>query len=255
MLAEVGCCLISQTDDDRAGRQGALRAARRHRHRRKPAADRLLGDEQEAGRGQQRAGARRQVRARRVHAAPGRCARAGAIARDASARRRACAPKRSSRGWTCRSAAPSAMPSRSPNASRCCKGGGPADLTTLVVRLAARMVRARPRRPRPTTRPRPKVRSALASGAALDEAARDDRVAGRRPAVVDDTRRLPAAKSAHARHGRALRVCHGARRAARRPRRGGARRRPRQEGRRGRPRPRASCCSRSPASRCRPATR
>ena len=38
--AEVGCCLISQTEHDRAGRQEALRAARRHRHRREPAADR-----------------------------------------------------------------------------------------------------------------------------------------------------------------------------------------------------------------------
>ena len=53
---------------DRARRPQALRAARRHRHGREPAADRGLDHEQEDGRGHRRAGARRQVRRRRVHA-------------------------------------------------------------------------------------------------------------------------------------------------------------------------------------------
>ena len=76
ILGEVGCCLISQTENDRAGRQEALRAPRRDRHRRKPAANRRVGDEQETRGRQHRAGARRQVRPRRVHAAAADDARA-----------------------------------------------------------------------------------------------------------------------------------------------------------------------------------
>ena len=51
----------------RAGRPQALRAARRHRHRRVDPADRQLDHEQEDRRGHRRAGARRQGRLRRVH--------------------------------------------------------------------------------------------------------------------------------------------------------------------------------------------
>ena len=51
----------------RPGRQEALRAARRHRHRRGDPADRLLDHVEEDRRGHRRAGARRQGRHRRVH--------------------------------------------------------------------------------------------------------------------------------------------------------------------------------------------
>ena len=74
-----GRLLPDQPDrEHRARRQEALRPPRRHRHHRKPAADCRVGDEQEARRRQHRARARREVRPRRVHAAAGGRARAGA---------------------------------------------------------------------------------------------------------------------------------------------------------------------------------
>ena len=54
----------------RPGRQEALRAARRHRHRRGDPADRLVDHEQEDRRGHRGAGARRQGRQRRLHEDP-----------------------------------------------------------------------------------------------------------------------------------------------------------------------------------------
>ena len=51
----------------RAGRQEAVRAARRHRDGREHSADLRVGHEQEDRRRQRRAGARREVRPRRVH--------------------------------------------------------------------------------------------------------------------------------------------------------------------------------------------
>ena len=64
----------------RAGRQGVVRAARRDRDHRERAAHLGLGDEQEDRRGQPGAGARREVRPRRVHENAGPGAGAGAIA-------------------------------------------------------------------------------------------------------------------------------------------------------------------------------
>ena len=123
-------------------------------------------------------------------------------------------------------------------------------------RLAAPHGAARRARRRATRRPRRRCATALASGAALDEAARDDRVAGRRRRASSTTPAgCRAAHVAPSSRRRAPAIVHGARCAAGRPRRGGARRRPRQEGRRGRPRPPASCCSRSRATRSRPASR
>ena len=67
MLREVGTGHHRPDRGARAGRQEAVRAARRHRDDREHSADLRVDHEQEAGGGQQRAGARRQVRRRRVH--------------------------------------------------------------------------------------------------------------------------------------------------------------------------------------------
>ena len=88
----------------RARRPQAVRAARRHRHRRGDPADRQLDHEQEDRRGHRRAGARRQGRLRRVH--EGRRPRPRAGPDDGRARRRppGSAPSRCSPTWTPRSA-------------------------------------------------------------------------------------------------------------------------------------------------------
>ena len=121
----------------RAGRQEALCAARRHCDDREHPAHLRVGDEQEAGRGQQRAGARREVRQRRVHedAEPTREALARSLvaigrahgvtteafitAMDAPARQRGRQRARNCRVRRGR-----------------CKGEGPSDLEALIVRLA-----------------------------------------------------------------------------------------------------------------------
>ena len=77
------------------------------------------------------------------------------------------------------------------------KGAGPPDLTTLVIRLAGRMVRLAEKAASDDDA-EAKVRSALASGAALDKLRAMIAWQGGDPAVVDDVRRLPAAKSVHA---------------------------------------------------------
>ncbi len=66
---------------DRAGRQEALRAARRHRHGREHPADHGVDHEQEDRRGHRRARARREDGSRRVHEDAGRLAAAGTVAR------------------------------------------------------------------------------------------------------------------------------------------------------------------------------
>ena len=77
------------------------------------------------------------------------------------------------------------------------KGAGPPDLTALVIRLAGRMVRLAEQAANDNDA-EAKVRSALASGAALDKLRAMIAWQGGDPAVVDDVRRLPAAKSVHA---------------------------------------------------------
>ena len=76
------------------------------------------------------------------------------------------------------------------------KGTGPADLTALVVRLATRMVRLA-EKAATDEEAEAKVRSALASGAGLEKLRALITGQGGDPAVVDDTSRLPAAKSVH----------------------------------------------------------
>ena len=71
-LESVGAVICAAGDGPGAGRQEALRAARRHRHRRGDPADRLLDHVQEDRRGHRRARARRQGRHRRVHEGPRR---------------------------------------------------------------------------------------------------------------------------------------------------------------------------------------
>ena len=61
-LESVGAVICAAGDGLAPGRQEAVRAARRHRHRRGDPADRLLDHVQEDRRGHRRAGARRQGR-------------------------------------------------------------------------------------------------------------------------------------------------------------------------------------------------
>ena len=77
------------------------------------------------------------------------------------------------------------------------KGSGPPDLTALVVRLAGRMVRLA-EQAASDDEAEAKVRSTLASGAALDKLRAMITWQGGDPAVVDDPRRLPTAKSVQA---------------------------------------------------------
>ncbi len=76
------------------------------------------------------------------------------------------------------------------------KGRGPADLTALIVRLATRMVRLG-EKAASDEEAEAMVRSALASGAALEKLRAMIKWQGGDPAVVDDTSLLPAAKSVH----------------------------------------------------------
>jgi pyrimidine-nucleoside phosphorylase len=76
------------------------------------------------------------------------------------------------------------------------KGSGPEDLTALVVRLASRMVRLA-EQAASDEEAEAKVRSALASGAALDKLRAMITWQGGDAGVVDDARRLPTAKSVH----------------------------------------------------------
>ena len=66
-LEDVGAVICAAGTGLAPGGQEALRAARRHRHRRGDPADRVLDHEQEDRRGHRRAGPRRQGRQRRVH--------------------------------------------------------------------------------------------------------------------------------------------------------------------------------------------
>jgi pyrimidine-nucleoside phosphorylase len=77
------------------------------------------------------------------------------------------------------------------------KGTGPKDLTALVIRLATRMVRLAEKAATDEDA-EARVRSALAAGAALDKLRAMIKGQGGDPAVVDDASRLPTATSVHA---------------------------------------------------------
>ena len=198
-LRDVGTCIIGQTASLVPGRQDALRPARRDRHGREHPAHRRVDHEQEAGGRQQRAGARREVRRRRVHEGPR--PRRGRWPKRwwRSAPTPACAPRRSSPTWTRRSAAPSATRSRSRECLDTLQGAaGPADLTALVARLAARMIvlgGVAARRGRGAAR---RVDRALASGARARRVPADDRAPGRRPAGRGRLRRCCRRRRARA---------------------------------------------------------
>ena len=123
-------------------------------------ADRQLDHVQEDRGGNQRARARRQDRVRRLHGRPGAGARPRPHHGRASARSTASAPGRSSPAWTRRSAAPSAMPSRSRRPSRRCRARARADLMEVTFALARQMLELAGLDADP--------RQAIASGRALD---------------------------------------------------------------------------------------
>ena len=124
-----------------AGRPQALRAARRHRHRRVDPADRQLDHVQEDRRGHRRARARRQGRGRAPSCAtatgPLELARtmvglgeAHGVRTTALLHRHGHAPR----------AAPPATASRWPSRSRCCRAAGPADVVEVTLALAREML-------------------------------------------------------------------------------------------------------------------
>ena len=136
-------------------------------------------DVEEARLGRRRDGARREGRRRRVLPDGGGGARAGAA--DVRPRRRAPAGAWSarSRAWTRRWAAPSATRSRWPRRSTCCAATAPADVTAVVHTSAVRLLALG--RPGADGRGRrQRVREAISSGAALEQAPALDRGAGRR---------------------------------------------------------------------------
>ncbi len=116
--------MLGQTRADRAGRQEALRAARRDRHGREHPAHHRVDHEQEDRRGDRRARARRQDGPRRVHEDAGGLAAARAVAGGHGEPVGRADARRSSRRWTRRWAAPSATRSRSSSASRRSRGAG-----------------------------------------------------------------------------------------------------------------------------------
>ena len=218
--------MIGQTKRDRAGRQEAVRPARRDGHRREHPAHHRVDHEQEDRRGHRRARARRQDRQRGVHEDRGRLAAPGRVARRHRPRlRRAdrgrhhgharaawpgrweCASKSSS-AWKCSRAGdrPISLKYRSISRPACwCWGGW------------------RPTRAEATR----KVEQAIASGRRARAFPADHRVPGRRPARGRRLHTIAHGRRAPGREGAALGLPDRARCRARRQGVGGARRRPR----------------------------
>ena len=143
--------MIAQLEDGRRGdlrrrrragpgRQEALRAARRDRHRRGDPADRALDHEQEDRRGHRRARARRQGRHRRVHEGPSTTPASSPRRWSRSARTPGCTPSRCSPTCPRRSGSPPATRSRSRESVEVLAGGGPADVVELTLALAREML-------------------------------------------------------------------------------------------------------------------
>ena len=177
----------------RPGRQAALRAARRHRHGRVDPAHRRLDHVEEAGRGDRRAGARRQGGARRLHedAAPRRAALAAAltgIGRGAGKRVTALLTAMDQPLGLAIGNALEVVES-----IELLRGGGPADLREVTVALTAEMLLLA-RLAAGLAEARRAVEAAIADGRGLAASgAQIVEAQGGDPRVVDDTGRLPRA--------------------------------------------------------------
>ena len=236
-LDDVGAVICAAGSGLAPGGQEALRAARRHRHRRGDPADRQLDHEQEDRRGHRRARARRQGRVGRVH--EGAKTRPGSWPRPWSPS----APTPASRPSRCSPTCRTPLGLTAGNAIEVAEsvevlaGGGPADVVELTLALAREMLAA-------AGKPDVDPAEALADGRGDGRLAADDRRPGRRP------RRAAAAGAGVARRHRAgRRHADPSRRAGRR--RGGlaAGRRAVATGRAGAGRAPVSCCTPSPATR------
>ena len=126
--------------DPGAGRPQALRAARRHRHRRVHPADRQLDHEQEDRRGHRRAGAGREGRLRGVHEDAGAGPRAGRDHGRGSARTTGCrrSPLLTDMSVPLGRAVGNAL--EVAESVEVLRGGGPADVVELTVALAREML-------------------------------------------------------------------------------------------------------------------
>ena len=171
------------------GRQEALRAARRHRHRPGDPADRLVDHEQEDRRGHRRAGARRQGRLRGVHETVDEARELAetmvALGHDAGVHTVALLTDMATR-----SGSPPATRSRCAESVEVLAGGGPADVVELTLALAREMLAGAGRG---DVDPADK----LADGSAMDAWRRHDRA----PRAA--TRRAAAHGPRVARRGRA----------------------------------------------------
>ena len=139
ILDDVGGVIAAAGAGTRAGRSQALRAARRHRHRRVDPADRVVDHVEEDRGGNRRARARREVRERRVPARP----RAG---RELAETMVAIGEANGVRTVALQTAMETVLGCAAGNglevteSVETLEGGGPADLVEITVALAREMV-------------------------------------------------------------------------------------------------------------------
>ena len=131
------------------------------------------------------------IGARRVHEDARRRPGARAVARRRSAKRPASAPRRSSRGWTRRSAAHVGNALEVIECLEMLKGDGPDDLVTLSIAAGGADAAPRRRRARRGGGRPPRARGAGAAAPASKSSAEIVENQGGDPRVVDDYARLP----------------------------------------------------------------